>query len=298
MNKLGRTAAALALAALLVVGCSPRPATKSAPAVSLPEASLTPTAQVAASTQTPAVEAIVSPSPAFTSTAALTPTPLAEVCSPLEGIAIGELVSPDLLKNPFQPPRPGMDDGHHGVDFAYWSRGERKEMLGHPIQAALAGRVAGIILNRQPYGNAVIIETPLTDLPAQWRAGLPEPQPTLAPLGNLRCPEDTGLAFPGVERSLYLLYAHMNKAPLVEPGQKIGCGQVIGEVGTTGKSVNPHLHLEARAGPAGASLSALAHYDTAATDLEMAAYCAWRTSGLFQMVDPMGLFTTPALQDR
>jgi hypothetical protein len=110
---------------------------------------------------------------------ALEPTvsPALEICSPLEDISLAELPQPDLLKNPFQPPRPGMDDGHHGVDFAYWSRGERKTMLGLPVLSVLAGQVAGIILNRQPYGYAIIIETPLDGFPAAGPVNVNLPTP-------------------------------------------------------------------------------------------------------------------------
>jgi murein DD-endopeptidase MepM/ murein hydrolase activator NlpD len=39
------------------------------------------------------------------------------------------------------------------------------------------------------------------------------------------------------------LYAHMHKIA-VRPGQKVNRGDVIGEVGNTGKSTGPHLHYE------------------------------------------------------
>ncbi len=116
----------------------------------------------------PAVETQI---PRIKDTPFVSPSPsLPQICSPLEGITISELTQPDLLKNLFQPPRQGMDDGHHGVDFAYWSRGERKTMLGLPVLSAMTGRISGIIKNREPYGNAIIIETPLDELPTIfWR---------------------------------------------------------------------------------------------------------------------------------
>jgi murein DD-endopeptidase MepM/ murein hydrolase activator NlpD len=58
-------------------------------------------------------------------------------------------------------------------------------------------------------------------------------------------------------------------------------------VGTSGNSVNPHLHLETRLGPAGFTFASLAHYDTSATQDEMRQYCLWRLSGAFQPFDPM-----------
>lgn len=225
-----------------------------------------------------------------------TPAPEAAVCSPLEGIEIGELESPDLLKNPFDPPQPGMDGGHQGVDFAYWTRGERSSMLGHPVQAVLSGKVAAVLPLRQPYGNAIIIETPLNTLPPGWLTlvPIPTPAPTSASIPALYCPaggEADGLqasAFPA-DYSVYLLYAHLDLPPQASAGQEIACGEVIGLAGTTGNSVNIHLHLETRLGPSGAVFTSMGHYDNAATPLEMSNYCAWRVSGLFQMFDPMRL---------
>ena len=93
--------------------------------------------------------------------------------------------------------------------------------------------------------------------------------------------------------SLYLLYAHLNKAPLAKVGDTVACGQQIGEVGTTGNSINPHLHLETRLGPSGATFTSLSHYINNATPEEMSNYCTWRISGWFQAFDPLKLFTLP-----
>ncbi len=220
-----------------------------------------------------------------------TSTPAIIVCSPLQDITLAELSQPDLLKNPFQAPRPGMDDGHFGADFAYWSRGTHKQMLGLPVYSVLNGRVAGVIPNRQPYGNAVIIETRLPGIPASWLAVLPTPAPTVPPAPSLYCPPDPAHYPTGIGTSLYLLYAHLNQAPAVTLDQPVTCGQAIGEVGTTGRSVNPHLHLETRLGPAGVTFAEMAHYDNAATDKEMATYCTWRVSGLFQAFDPLKILS-------
>ena len=44
-------------------------------------------------------------------------------------------------------------------------------------------------------------------------------------------------------QSLITLYAHMQSRPSVLMGQLVSDGQVIGQVGTTGLSTGPHLHI-------------------------------------------------------
>lgn len=48
-------------------------------------------------------------------------------------------------------------------------------------------------------------------------------------------------------RDVYTHYAHMSRI-LVQNGQKVRAGDVIGLVGSTGRSTSPHLHLEVRVG--------------------------------------------------
>jgi len=273
-----------------VVACTPAPQNKPelSPTI-LPTQTLLPlpSATINPLTSTPRPPtSIVTPLPPT-----LTATPRVEVCSPLQGIALDEL--PQIVTNPFNPPRPGEDDGHHGVDLAFYRHGDQVGMLGLPVLSVLSGTVAGAIKDRQPYGNMLIIETPLESVPPAWSGilQLPAPVPTVTP-PNLTCPKQA--AFTNLDinrRSLYLLYAHLNQPTTLKPGQDVTCGQPVGGVGTTGMSVNPHLHLEVRIGPAGARFDSMAHYIGDATNQEMLNYCTWRVSGLFQMIDPMKLLS-------
>jgi murein DD-endopeptidase MepM/ murein hydrolase activator NlpD len=196
-----------------------------------------------------------------------------QVCSPLEGIGLGALA--ELVSDPYNPPPAGSDARHQGVDFSFYRRGGRESIAGLGVQAALAGRVAGVIANRIPYGNMLVIETPAERIPAQ----------TAAALG----------AEPG--EALYLLYAHLLEAPPVQPGGLVACGQTIGQVGQSGgegtEYAIPHLHLEARWGPPGWGFTGMAFYDTRATAEEMETYRRWRTSGEFRHFDPLDLLLGP-----
>lgn len=218
-------------------------------------------------------------------------TPL---CSPLEGEELSGLGRPELLKNPFDPPRPGDDGGHFGVDFAYWTRPDGSAMLGLPIFSVLDGQVAGVISDRFPYGNAILIETSLTQVNPAWLSSLPiDSYDISAPLNpplRLTCP-DYQFTASGHALSLYLLYAHMNEPASLKIGDRVSCGDQVGSVGTTGKSVNPHLHLETRIGPSGTTIASMAHYQNDASEDEMRAYCLWRLSGAFIPFDPMRLLS-------
>ncbi len=166
-------------------------------------------------------------------------------------------------------------------------------MQGLPVQAVLTGKVAAVIDDRYPYGNMVIIETPLTEIPTSWREQSPMPtrEPLQTPDPALTCPTGTDhFDANSKELSVYLLYAHLDQPVDLKVGDQVACGQVIGGVGTTGNSVNYHLHLEARLGPTGATFPAMAHYWNDATSEEEHNFCTWRVSGIFQMLDPMELF--------
>lgn len=267
---------------------APTPTGLSAPATQ-PAASETATA-----TLSPSLTASPTSAPSATAIPSATPEPSTipslQLCSPLQEIAWAEL--PGVISNPFHPPRAGSDDPHQAVDFADIGA-DGYALTGRGVQAVLEGQVAAVIMERFPYGNALLVESPLEGLPAEWLAGLslPTPAPTLAVIPALTCPPGEPLAYDPEERSLYLLYAHLEAPPEFEPGQAVGCGQALGKVGMSGNALNPHLHLEVRVGPAGARLESMAHYDTSAVAQEMANYCTWRVSGLFQLVDPMRLWS-------
>ncbi len=238
--------------------------------------------------------------PPVTATATATASPSlptvqpVAICSPLKDIPTTDLVN--IVSNPYEAPLPGSDAGHHGVDFGFYRYGPYDVMAGVPIQSILSGTVAGVLPDRRPYGNAILIETALEDLPPTWQALLQTvDQPQLIPLdGRLNCPEILTPATQAEGKlSLYLLYAHMQSPTELEIGDSVACGAVIGAVGTTGASINDHLHLEMRLGYSGARFDHMAHYINNATQAEMNQYCTWRISGWYGLLDPLTLITLP-----
>jgi murein DD-endopeptidase MepM/ murein hydrolase activator NlpD len=199
-----------------------------------------------------------------------TPTPQSQVSSPLQDHDLSLL--PGIISAPYDPPRQGSDERHQGVDFAYYHLGERATIQGVPILPIFPGRVALSLTGNNPYGNFVIIETPQEILNGEIIAKL-----------NL---------LPG--ESLYHLYAHLGDEPLVELGEWVTSGTILGHVGETGYWVTvPHLHLETRLGPAGTTFEVMDFYHTQTSEEERANYTLWRTSGVFRHFDPMLLLEQP-----
>lgn len=196
-----------------------------------------------------------------------------EVCSPLASDPLEKLAS--IITQPFIMPRvmedgTYKDDAHHGVDLGYYTRPDGSLFTGTPTLAALPGVIAGIVADRPPYGNAVIIETPFEKIPAS----LIKIQAIHA--GN----------------SLYTLYAHLQNLQALQAGQPIACGERLAETGLTGFTGGPHLHFETRWGAAKANFSdGMAYYRADTTDAERANYQLWRMSGQFHLFDPMLLFS-------
>jgi murein DD-endopeptidase MepM/ murein hydrolase activator NlpD len=187
------------------------------------------------------------------------------ICSPIESIKVRVL--PEIISSPYDPPPPGHDERHQGVDFAYFRRGGRASISGDGVQSVLPGRVAAVVLDRFPFGNMIIIETE--------RSAFPE-----------ELAQDLGVQ---LGESLYLLYAHMTQAPRFELDQPVHSCQVLGHVGMTGNSGGAHLHLETRIGPSGQRFESMAYYDLTATTAERVNYLLWATSGTFRHFDPMVL---------
>lgn len=210
--------------------------------------------------------------------------------SPLDGFTINDL--PDLISQEFKAPPPGEDTGHHGVDFAFWNR-ENKPILGVPILAAFPGKVSMSGQDEKPpYGFAIMIETPLESLSPNLIQAIKIPsQPIGATINNkLNCPDLTLDQWNSTSKSLYTLYGHLiQPAPFIS-GEQIQSGQTIGYVGNSGYSSAPHLHLEMRIGPSGATFANMGHYDPITTDEDRHNYCNWRISGVFQLFDPMDLY--------
>jgi murein DD-endopeptidase MepM/ murein hydrolase activator NlpD len=217
------------------------------------------------------------------------PTPGPWLCSPLEGYTQADLAA--AISNPFHPPaKEGSDDPHQAIDLAVTQNG--LAIAGDPVHAILPGYVAAVIVDRLPYGNAIMVETPLKGLPSEWldQQRFPTPAPTLPPHPALTCPQvDLGLHLNNESRSLYLLYAHMQTPTDYQLGDTLNCGARLGYIGQSGNALNPHVHIEVRLGAGGARFQGLAHYETRASPAEMSAYCTWRVSGIFQLIDPMRL---------
>ena len=216
--------------------------------------------------------------------------PTEAIGSPLEGFAIKDLQS--LISQNFQAPPPGEDSGHHGVDFAFWTLGDR-HILGTPIQAVFPGKVSmADTQEKPPYGYSIMIETPLNTISGNLIQAIKIPtQPIVTTNSNkLNCPDLSKDVWNSSSKSLYTLYGHLVNASSLKQGDTVQLGQVIGHVGNSGYSSAPHLHLEMRIGPSGAAFQNMGHYDPITTEEDRHNYCNWRVSGVFQMFDPMDLF--------
>jgi murein DD-endopeptidase MepM/ murein hydrolase activator NlpD len=226
-------------------------------------------AQAAASATVPSKE-LDRPKASFKPAATATPvaarqtvSPARRICSPLAEHGPEELAA--IVSDPYHPPPLGKDDRHQGVDFSYYRQAGRATIEGEGVQSVLGGRVAAAIPDSFPFGNLVIVETSKDDLPD----GLPQ---------ALDLAEG---------QSLYVLYAHLEAPPLVQPGDAVQACQALGVVGKSGNAGVAHLHLETRKGPAGSVFGEMAYYTLQASQIARDNYYLWRMSGAFQHFDPM-----------
>jgi murein DD-endopeptidase MepM/ murein hydrolase activator NlpD len=250
-----------------------------------------PTAETLTPTQTttPTQRATITSQATLLSATPTSTEELMWICSPLEEETLDTLSL--IVVNPMVIPAFGRDDGHHGVDFAYYRRGERESIQGIEVYAVLSGKTVQTLEDNTPYGYAILVETPLSDLPRNLQedlATLYQPVPENIQYQG-ECPQ---IDPPEVteELSLYHLYAHLEQKPNFKSGDPVSCGTLLGTVGNTGRSSNPHLHLETRLGPSGATIGDMAFYETIYTEEQRADYCLWRMSGYYQLFDPFLLF--------
>lgn len=194
-----------------------------------------------------------------------TAAPPRRICSPLAEHGLGDLAA--IISDPYHPPPKGKDDRHQGVDFSYYRQAGRATIEGEGVQSVLPGRVAAAVRDSFPFGNLVIVESDEDDLPDGLRQAL-----------NL-----------AEEQSLYVLYAHLEGPPQVQPGDVVQACQALGAVGKSGNAGMAHLHLETRSGPAGAMFSDMAYYTRQASQTGRENYVLWRMSGVYQHFDPMVL---------
>jgi len=163
-------------------------------------------------------------------------------------------------------------------------------MIGLPIYSMLPGVVAATTEKKNPYGNLVIVETKLMNIPPEFLVSLPVPT-HLSPYPYdsrlIYCSSLKHQQWQADPTSLYILYGHLLEPTSLIVGEVVTSGQLIGGVGNTGMSGNPHLHLEMRIGPGNSRFPSMGYYDTSATTDEMLAYCDWRVSGKYALLDPM-----------
>ncbi len=217
--------------------------------------------------------------------------PVFPVCTLFEGEGLEMLMQ--RLTNPFYRPESGSDNPHQGVDFSDLDPVNRIALSGKPVHAITSGKVAMVIKDRFPYGNAVIIETTLSNLPDSWLQKISADQPVQREIfhTNLTCPGDWEEPGGDINKaSFYILYAHFEDELTFQVGDSVECGQEIGKIGMSGNALAPHVHVEMRLGPSGGVFEDMAHYDSSASLVAMKNYCRWRVSGWYQLLDPMDFF--------
>lgn len=218
------------------------------------------------------------------------PTPtielISQVCSPIHGIGFSEL--PLIQSWSFVPPTPYMESGHPAIDFGLYHFKDYTFFPNFPVDSIISGKVILVEEDSFPYGNMILIETPLDKVDPVFFSTIPKPTPLPPyPYSEERCPvSGTAITWDPVNLSMYVLYAHLLEKPDYAPGDPIACGQSIGIAGKSGHAAEEHLHLEIRIGPSNATFESIAEYHSSATPAERYNYCIWSLSGVFQAIDP------------
>ncbi|MHC1740853.1 MAG: M23 family metallopeptidase [Anaerolineaceae bacterium] len=273
------------------------------------------------SVQTPPT---ISPSPLVTNTpipvdtltpiVTITPTAtsiplLTGIVSPLQGIPLSDLhlitSNPYVFNYPFNEGS-GNNKNHPAIDLGFYTTKsiqayqgpELNTDDGFPIQAILPGKVVNISNNKFPYGNMIMIETPLQLLSPDLIATLQMRKPYTdedIKLHSTCQPDQTRISWSVSSQSVYALYAHMKDTPVFQPGDKITAGEILGGIGATGNSNASieHLHLEVRVGPSNAQFGTISTYISTASEEERYNYCIWALSEVFLPINP-ALFWDPS----
>jgi murein DD-endopeptidase MepM/ murein hydrolase activator NlpD len=191
---------------------------------------------------------------------------------------------------PFVPPTLYVESGHPALDLGLYHFKDYTFFPNFPVDSIIAGKVILVQQDLNPYGNMILIETPLNELTESFLAFITQPAPLTPSIYTLdeRCPvSGSEITWDNKDRSLYVLYAHLLEKPDYLPGDPIACGQSIGIAGKSGNVAEEHLHLEIRIGPSNATFDSMAMYSpTVTTPAERYNYCIWALSGVFQAIDP------------
>lgn len=248
------------------------------------------------------------PTATMTATATATAFPLVDhAWSPLQGIATEDLrliTSYDYsVKYPFSE-GPENNKNHPAIDLGFYTTKyipsytgpELHTVDGWPIQAVLPGSVVVTVNDLYPYGNMIMIETPLDSLAPEYLAGFDLPQPYTQEELDLRFPcakDQAPITWSEDSKSIYILYAHMKEPSALKTGVRVEGGEVIGAIGATGNTSESveHLHLEVRIGPSDAKFSTISAYFSSSTEEERYNYCIWALSEVFQSINPAQLWS-------
>jgi len=186
--------------------------------------------------------------------------------TPFKGIPFDDLEA--IISQEYIQGIESRDIGHFAVDLgSYDYKGQN--MYDWPVQAVFSGKVSGIVDNRPPVGNALIIETSFSEIPD-----------IIARMIGIK-----------PDQSLYQLYGHNVQKSDLQIGDVVTSGDIIGHVGRS-QTVEAHLHYETRIGPPNVIFESFAYYTGDITPEEQTNYERFRMSGEFKSFNPMIIFNS------